>query len=290
MPMGIMTLKNPRFNPHPARRPGATPAWGSASARNVGFQSSPGPKAGCYGPGGSPNAPICMVSILTRPEGRGLRGLARCSQFHRPVSILTRPEGRVLRQAGDGIGIGGMVSILTRPEGRVLLRRRQAECHTAIVSILTRPEGRVLPVALADIIASVGVSILTRPEGRVLHPAARHFLRCGRRFNPHPARRPGATRLLRGRPCGHPRFNPHPARRPGATDYPIAIRPQGGRVSILTRPEGRVLRAGKSKYPSGRAAFQSSPGPKAGCYCGSRSAGGYQLLFQSSPGPKAGCY
>ena len=36
--------------------------------------------------------------------------------------------------------------------------------------------------------------------------------------------------------------------------------------------------------------FQSSPGPKAGCYTGNRHVGGGVVGFQSSPGPKAGCY
>ena len=37
------------------------------------------------------------VSILTRPEGRVLRGDLRVRQPVFGVSILTRPEGRVLR-------------------------------------------------------------------------------------------------------------------------------------------------------------------------------------------------
>ena len=88
------------------------------------------------------------------------------------------------------------------------------------------------------------VSILTRPEGRVLRGTgvlcrARRFC-----FNPHPARRPGATlspwRKSRPRNC----FNPHPARRPGATGG-LAVVVHRLFVSILTRPEGRVLPGGR---------------------------------------------
>jgi len=59
-------------------------------------------------------------------------------------------------------------------------------------------------------------------------------------------------------------FNPHPTRRPGATASPLR-HPLVLRVSILTRPEGRVLPSSKvtsSTWP----VFQSSPDPKAGCY------------------------
>ena len=62
------------------------------------------------------------------------------------------------------------------------------------------------------------VSILTRPEGRVQRGQAVRPRTPPACFNPHPARRPGATPLptattTRSTTC----FNPHPARRPGAT-------------------------------------------------------------------------
>ncbi len=131
-------------------------------------------------------------------------------------------------------------------------------------------------------------------------------------------------------------FNPHPTRRPGATRQ---IGPNGHNepVSILTRPEGRVLLL---TFPSSPRAlrFQSSPDPKAGCYMSclrgmklmnsfnphptrrpgatymreplppvsrcfnphpTRRPGAtaslmayanYAAAFQSSPDPKAGCY
>ena len=85
-------------------------------------------------------------------------------------------------------------------------------------------------------------------------------------------------------------------------------------VSILTRPEGRVLL--QAAGGSGNSIlFQSSPGPKAGCYAmtlhisrqspvvsiltrpegrvlpgGGRHIPAAAAWFQSSPGPKAGCY
>ena len=83
------------------------------------------------------------------------------------------------------------------------------------------------------------VSILTRPEGRV---------QSGNRVTP--------TMIFQ-------RFNPHPARRPGAILY--EQRPsRSTAVSILTRPEGRVQYTGKREEEQ-PPEFQSSPGPKAGC-------------------------
>ncbi len=62
----------------------------------------------------------------------------------------------------------------------------------------------------------------------------------GHCFNPHPTRRPGAT--VAAKPGARPRasFNPHPTRRPGATEFFRALT-ETDLVSILTRPEGRVL-------------------------------------------------
>ena len=36
--------------------------------------------------------------------------------------------------------------------------------------------------------------------------------------------------------------------------------------------------------------FQSSPGPKTGCYAGTHRVMCGDSTFQSSPGPKTGCY
>ena len=65
-----------------------------------------------------------------------------------------------------------------------------------------------------------GVSILIRPEGRmqpVTTPESGRGCEC---FNPHPARRPDATRLKAPRCSRRECFNPHPARRPDATWIP----------------------------------------------------------------------
>ena len=85
------------------------------------FQSSPGPKAGCYGGGGGIADTTHNVSILTRPEGRVLRlppqEMASCSSRFNP-----HPARRPGATGGTAFltACGLLVSILTRPEGRVL--------------------------------------------------------------------------------------------------------------------------------------------------------------------------
>ena len=60
------------------------------------------------------------------------------------------------------------------------------------------------------------------------------------------------------------------------------------RVSILTRPEGRVQRCGSCRYPRD-SEFQSSPVPKDGCNDAILFLPLPDVVFQSSPVPKDGC-
>ena len=209
------------FNPHPARRPGAT----------------------------SPTASVHL-------------------HLHRDVSILTRPEGRVQRSA-CGLNSGWRSCFNPHPARRP--GATSPECLIRDVSLFERFQSSPGQKAGCNCrncgrhAGLVVVSILTRPEGRV-QPLVPIRSRRNSSFNPHPARRPGATRgtaAVRRRPWG---FNPHPARRPGATpEWPTNDEVTGGScfnphparrpgatprssrpgcvplpVSILTRPEGRV--------------------------------------------------
>ena len=158
------------FNPHPARRPGATPRGIIQPLRPTTFQSSPGPKAGCYLRFDNRLLAIVRVSILTRPEGRVLRAL-RSPMPRSPTWFQSSPGPK-------------------------------AGCYRSAACIARR---------------SFSVSILTRPEGRVLQASSPASVPMGISFNPHPARRPGATAAA------------------------AAALDAGQLVSILTRPEGRVL-------------------------------------------------
>ena len=165
--------------------------------------------------------PMYLFQSSTRPEGRVQLRSAGVPTRLIYVSILTRPEGRVQRRCVSQRLNDLHVSILTRPEGRVQREYRDDRAVDAAVSILTRPEGRVQPRsrAVVDVLRAV-VSILTRPEGRVQQRDGVGI---------------GVDLPLS---C----FNPHPARRPGATGAIASCRPKmlHGLVSILTRPEGRV--------------------------------------------------
>ncbi len=134
------------FNPHPARRPGATPPPWCVTTRRP------------------------LVSILTRPEDRVQQTQPSDMFVEVAVSILTRPEDRVqLRDLPTETLISLLVSILTRPEDRVQ-RAEKLFCikDSRNVSILTRPEDRVQPAARVSAYGpNHPVSILTRPEDRV---------------------------------------------------------------------------------------------------------------------------
>ena len=209
----------PRFNPHPTRRPDATAVLRRQYVGPSPFQSSPDPKAGCDPGCGAPGwrAPWRFNPHPTRrPDAT--RQFPACSTSGQPtVSILTRPEGR-MRRAGDSV-----------------LKRRDVH-----VSILTRPEGRMRRHSVG-VWSAIGVSILTRPEGRMRPTHGRTGECTTGCFNPHPTRRPDATRTqytAPDRPLEG--FNPHPTRRPDATRPGAVHRVVRCHVSILTRPEGRM--------------------------------------------------
>ncbi len=133
----------------------------------------------------------------------------------------------------------------------------------AEVSILTQPGGRVLLFLSVFLALNKPVSILTQPGGRVLRSTrTEHPPQCG--FNPHPARRPGAT-LVEEINTLRAKFQSSPS--PEAGCYKISLAsaafssqfqsspsPEAGcyhvylttqqpdNVSILTQPGGRVLR------------------------------------------------
>ena len=142
---GSSRTGNRCFNPHPARRPGATTAGHRRHQRlRGGFNPHPARR-----PGATPRPfflpALDRVSILTRPEGRVQPGRWRQHLYgERRVSILTRPEGRV------------------QPAVAAVPCRRRVH-----VSILTRPSGRVQPTWVEFARIPIYVSILTRPSGRV---------------------------------------------------------------------------------------------------------------------------
>ena len=166
-----LVLDTNRFNPRPARRPGA--AWTSSppGQHSCTFQSSPGPKAGrCACLRREAEIALLPVSILARPEGRALPRDARFRSAGHPTGFNPRPARRP-GAAGSVVvvvGVVGGVSILARPEGRALRRRRAHQGRRPDVSILARPEGRALQARHHLVGVLRRVSILARPEGRAL--------------------------------------------------------------------------------------------------------------------------
>ena len=217
------------------------PASTSVSSQSRLFQSSPGQKAGCNGRWRQSGRSPCPVSILTRPEGRVQPGPA-------PAPNCTRWfQSSPGQKAGcNGVGVVSVQSYVT---GFQSSPGQKAGCNDgAWVSDLPRSP----------------VSILTRPEGRVqpiLKPRVGGSKGC---FNPHPARRPGATSTRQGMSGSSQCFNPHPARRPGAT-WPspiLRLQPRGFNPHPARRP-GATYGVPTTHIPL--PTFQSSPGQKAGC-------------------------
>ncbi len=179
------------------------------------------------------------------------------------------------------------------------------------------------------------VSILSQPEGRELQGRAEHrlspmrfqsspspkagsyllsgfcLLRCAR-FNPLPARRPGATTVpgmlskdievsILSQPEGREllmatqvilstgQFQSSPSPKAGSYGYPSHVPDTPASVSILSQPEGRELLYSCSTKRKGTS-FQSSPSPKAGSYGPKSTSMPTNTRFQSSPSPKAGSY
>jgi len=132
------------------------------------FQSSPDPKAGCYGwyEHQSPR-PGEFQSSPDPKAGCYLIG-AIGSSYSRLVSILTRPEGRVLQRYYDAMT--KILEFQSSPDPK-------AGCYLLVQGLIVQPDSfnphpTRRPGATADL------------RG---YPA--YLLR----FNPHPTRRPGAT-------------------------------------------------------------------------------------------------
>ena len=230
------------FNPHPARRPGATYSSGTRAGKSVQFQSSPGPKAGCYGRTREPDACDFRVSILTRPEGRVLHS-ATLAHFCESRGFNPHPARRpgATRGLPHPLLRDDSVSILTRPEGRVLPVRGVQPVQEQTFQSSPGPKAGCYLAQGAKREARRRVSILTRPEGRVLHMLKSASVMVNVAFQSSPGPKAGCYAGMGTKPrMPSHSFNPHPARRPGAT--------------------------WERGIPCRRAVFQSSPGPKAGCY------------------------
>ena len=83
-------------------------------------------------------------------------------------------------------------------------------------------------------------------------------------------------------------FQSSPVPKDGCNLPPDAIRMGTLKVSILTRPEGRVQHT-VATTPTLSRKFQSSPVPKDGCNTVRRCRSRALRWFQSSPVPKDGC-
>ena len=155
------------------------------------------------------------------------------------------------------------VSILTRPGGRVQL---SSSCSSSSViwfqSSPVPEDGCNAGISSRDT-HGIWVSILTRPGGRV-QPVWRHAastVHAG--FNPHPSRRTGATVAKLRKGDAYELFQSSPVPEDGCNSSSVSAARTPVRVSILTRPGGRVQQLYRINDRARR--FQSSPVPEDGC-------------------------
>ena len=142
-----------------------------------------------------------------------------------------------------------------------------------------------------DKVAQYYVSILIRPEGRMQLRVSASITLEKSSFQSSSGQKAGCNRAA---PTGStllwPCFNPHPARRPDATRPIDTGFGSLFYVSILIRPEGRMQRGGaSSRWTARQTRFQSSSGQKAGCNTVLTQHRVWYKPFQSSSGQKAGC-
>ena len=250
------------------------------------FQSSPGQKAGCNNTQrredlrGYPS----RVSILTRPEGRVQQAVLRCQQssvYLELVSILTRPEGRVQPWAGKSQDPNRPRVFQSSPGQKAGCNSGSCWCSLVRLKLLFQSS----PGQKAG--CNHGATI------------ARPLRRAWRGFNPHPARRPGATigswTITMAAISGM--FQSSPGQKAGCNRRPAIADPgaPATMVSILTRPEGRVQPWNACQrmiaIVSGTS-FNPHPARRPGATLDIRRPGCRPRVsprFQSSPGQKAGC-
>ncbi len=158
------------------------------------------------------------------------------------------------------------------------------------------------------------VSILTQPESWVQHRQANGCIRRGQCFNPHPARKLGATPLLVSRlslalavsiltqpeswvqlhalqvVLNEGQFQSSPSPKAGCNLMIIAYFFGFFHVSILTQPESWVQRPCPPDREGLPPCFNPHPARKLGATLAvCKMSAPLLMLFQSSPSPKAGC-
>ena len=201
------------FNPHPALGPGATGGEFGPVRRVYPFQSSPGPRAGCYL--GEASGWFSRKKFQSSPGPR-----AGCYERSTATTRFTRRRFNPHPALGPGA--------TTLPAGPPR-RCRRFNPHPALGPGATTPAPGFAPGVYRLFQSSPG------PRAGCYDIASMLSCRCGR-FNPHPALGPGATRhniYVQG--SAWTGFNPHPALGPGATRQGAGAA-GGVQVSILTRP------------------------------------------------------
>ncbi len=189
---GIVVAKI-AFQSSPRPEAGRNPILQGDVTNLVSFQSSPRPEAGRNPAGVAVRFQLSQFQSSPRPEaGRNYRAV-RCDRSRLDVSILTPPGGRAqLTDSGDN-----EVTLTFQSSPRPEAGRNAARAVSPYLEIRfqssPRPEaGRNHRAAYWSACRGL-VSILTPPGGRAQRLVVGRRRIPILRFNPHPARRQGAT-------------------------------------------------------------------------------------------------
>ena len=248
-----------RIRPEGRMRQGFDEAMSAGSK----FQSSSDPKAGCDAQRHR-FLPVLIVSILIRPEGRMRPPRAR--SFGSPRGFNPHPTRRpdATFSSGEDWSSSPGFQSSSDPKAGCDLVITEA---TAVTSMFQSSSD---PKAGCDWLPSTA-------------------MRQTKRFNPHPTRRPDATRSRLPKSRGRGEFQSSSDPKAGCDDVGDAVYRDLSAFQSSSDPKaGCDTMSGFS--PSGNEMFQSSSDPKAGCDHGAVAPRGrLAVQFQSSSDPKAGC-
>ena len=198
-------------------------------------------------------------------EGRGIKKALTAIGPRVTFQSSPAPKGRCYSRFMIGVIIRYLFQSSPAPKGRCYANELERAIQKVVVSILTGPEGPVLPRHTDGGQLCFQFQSSPAPKGRCYHPARAVGVPKRRsQFQSSPAPKGRCYLWLSPWWLTVMCFNPHRPRRAGATQFPD--RPTTGHpVSILTGPEGPVLRVGQRQRRTPDE-FQSSPAPKGRCY------------------------
>ena len=186
------------FNPHPTRRPDATPDGAANAPTSASFNPHPTRRPDATLDHTGNYVGFQEVSILTRPEGRMRQG--RWAQAWAPrLGFNPHPTRRPDATRGAVSPVVDLTWFQSSPDPKAGCDPILNPFPSRKLRFQSSPDPKAgcdLPI-LSLALLVLPVSILTRPEGRMRRNKPWRPERERPGFNPHPTRRPDATPIPR---------------------------------------------------------------------------------------------